>query len=211
MSDHSSAMTGLFPDSVRTLLEELQKLPGIGPKSAQRLMLHLLDAPLDDVRALSAALMDLREKVGACPICGNLSEDGPCAICSDATRDPSIICTVEEPIDLIAIERAHDFRGVYHVLGGRISPLDGLLPEDLNVNSLVERIDKSDPRVREIILATNTDVEGDATAGYLAEMLHERFPELKITRIATGLPIGGELDYADQVTLIKALQGRREI
>jgi recombination protein RecR len=204
-------MSDLFPDSVRRLLEELQKLPGIGPKSAQRLMLHLLAAPAEDVRALAESLSDLKHKVIPCPICANLSEDGPCSVCRDAKRDPSTICVVEEPIDLIAIERAHDYRGVYHVLGGRISPLDGLLPEDLNVVSLIARIEKTEPPVREIILATNTDVEGDATAGYLAELLHDKFPELTVTRIATGLPIGGELDYADQVTLIKALQGRREV
>lgn len=174
-------------------------------------MLHLLGAPLEDARALSESIVALREKVIPCPVCGNLSEDGPCAICKDAIRDLTQICVVEEPIDLIAIERAHDFRGVYHVLGGRISPLDGILPEDLSVDKLIERILDPDSGVTEVILATNTDVEGDATAGYLADVLHERFPELTVTRIATGLPIGGELDYADQVTLIKALQGRRKI
>jgi recombination protein RecR len=204
-------MSRLFPESVRRLLEELQKLPTIGPKSAQRLMLHLLAAPMEDARALSESIVALREKVIPCPVCGNLSEDGPCAICKDAIRDLTQICVVEEPIDLIAIERAHDFRGVYHVLGGRISPLDGILPEDLSVDKLIERILDPDSGVTEIILATNTDVEGDATAGYLADVLHERFPKLTVTRIATGLPIGGELDYADQVTLIKALQGRRKI
>ncbi len=204
-------MSNLYPESVRRLLEELQKLPGVGPKSAQRLMLHLLNASLEDIRALSESLIALKEKVIPCPVCGNLSEDGPCGICRDATRDPSVICVVEEPIDLIAIERAHDYRGVYHVLGGRISPLDGLMPEDLRVESLSKRILEGDPSVTEVILATNTDVEGDATAGYLTEMLHEQFRKLKVTRIATGLPIGGELDYADQVTLIKALQGRREV
>lgn len=204
-------MSRLFPESVRRLLEELQKLPTIGPKSAQRLMLHLLDAPLEDARALSESIVELREKVIPCPVCGNLSEDGPCAICKDAIRDLTQICVVEEPIDLIAIERAHDFKGVYHVLGGRINPLDGILPEDLSVDKLIERILDPDSGVTEVILATNTDVEGDATAGYLADVLHERFPELTVTRIATGLPIGAELDYADQVTLIKALQGRRKI
>ena len=204
-------MSRLFPDSVRRLLEELQKLPTIGPKSAQRLMLHMLEAPIEDMRALSDSIVDLKEKVKPCPACGNLSENGPCGICSDATRDLSQICVVEEPIDLIAIERAHDFRGVYHVLGGRISPLDGILPEHLSVESLIERIQDSDSGVKEIILATNTDVEGDATAGYLADLLHKRFPALTVSRIATGLPIGSELDYADQVTLIKALQGRRKI
>ncbi len=207
-------MSKLFPESVRRLIEELQKLPGIGPKSAQRLMLHLLETPEEDVRALSESLIRLRERVVPCPVCGNLSENGPCAVCSDATRDPGLICVVEEPIDLIAIERAHDFRGVYHVLGGRISPLDGILPEDLAVDSLVQRITNPNPPdipIIEIILATNTDVEGDTTAGYLADLLHEKFPDLVVTRIATGLPIGGELDYADQVTLIKALQGRREV
>jgi len=158
-------------------------------------------------------LKTLHAKVSPCTVCGNLSEGGPCAICADATRDTSLICVVEEPIDLIAIERAHDFKGVYHVLGGRISPLDGIMPDDLELEALTRRInepDNPDVSVREIILATNTDVEGDTTANYVAEMLHEKFPELTITRIATGLPIGGELDYADQVTLIKALQGRRE-
>jgi recombination protein RecR len=204
-------MSRLFPDSVRRLLEELQKLPTIGPKSAQRLMLHLLEAPLEDVHSLSEAIIEMREKVVPCPRCGNISEGGPCIVCLDASRDISKICVVEEPIDLIAIERAHDFRGVYHVLGGRINPLDGILPEDLSVDSLIQRILDPAANVKEIILATNTDVEGDATAGYLAELLHQRFPVLTVTRIATGLPIGGELDYADQVTLIKALQGRRKI
>ena len=204
-------MPSLYPPTICRLLEELQRLPGIGPKTAQRLMIHFLHAPEEQIAALAEVLTQLQERVKPCPICGNLSEDGPCPICRDATRDPGVIAVVEEPIDLIAIERAHDFRGVYHVLGGRISPLDGLLPEDLEVDSLIERIRESDPPVREVILATNTDVEGDATAGYLAELLHRSFPKLKVSRIATGLPIGGELDYADQVTLIKALQGRREM
>jgi len=204
-------MSRLFPDTVRLLLEELQKLPGVGPKSAQRMMLHFLSAPEEEVRALAEVLARLHKSVTPCPICGNLAENGPCAVCADATRDPSLICIVEEPIDLIAIERAHDYRGVYHVLGGRISPLDGILPEDLAVDSLVQRISRSEPPVQEIILATNTDVEGDTTAGFIAQLLHEKFPDLLITRIATGMPIGGELDYADQVTLIKALRGRREV
>jgi len=204
-------MSNLFPDTVIALLEELQKLPGIGPKSAQRLMLHFLETSESDVRALAETLLKLRESISPCPLCGNLAEDGPCAVCRDATREPGLICVVEEPIDLIAIERAHDYRGLYHVLGGRISPLDGVLPEDLNVESLLRKIESADPPVKEIILATNTDIEGDATAGYLADLLHEKFPELNVSRIATGLPIGGELDYADQVTLIKALQGRRKI
>jgi recombination protein RecR len=204
-------MPSLYPPTICKLLEELQRLPGIGPKSAQRLMIHFLQAPTSDLKALAETLTQLQERVRPCPVCGNLSEDGPCLICRDATRNPGLIAIVEEAIDLIAIERAHDFRGVYHVLGGRISPLDGLLPEDLNVDALVDRIREAEPPVREVILATNTDVEGDATAGYLAELLHQNFPQLKITRIATGLPIGGELDYADQVTLIKALQGRREM
>jgi recombination protein RecR len=204
-------MPSLYPESVRRLLEELQKLPGVGPKTAQRLMLHLLNAPEEDVRDLADSLIALRERVGKCPICGNLAEGDQCSICRDATRDQGVICVVEEPIDLIAVERAHEYKGVYHVLGGRISPLDGLLPEDLAVDSLVGRIENADPPTREVILATNTDVEGDATAGYLSDLLHDRFPGLKVTRIATGLPIGGELDYADQVTLIKALQGRREV
>jgi len=207
-------MSNLFPETIRHLLEELQKLPGIGPKSAQRLMLHLLNAPDSDLRNLSELLRTLKEKVSPCPVCGNLSDGGPCAICRDAVRDTGLICVVEEPIDLIAIERAHDFRGVYHVLGGRISPLDGIMPDDLEVEALSRRISEPllpDNPVREVILATNTDVEGDTTAGYIAELLHERFPGLAITRIATGLPIGGELDYADQVTLIKALQGRRKV
>lgn len=204
-------MPSLYPDSVRRVLEELQKLPGVGPKTAQRLMLHLLNTSEGDVRDLAASLIALIERVGKCPTCGNLAEGEECSICRDATRDRSVICVIEEPIDLIAIERAHEYKGVYHVLGGRISPLDGLLPEDLAVDSLAKRIESADPPTREVILATNTDVEGDATAGYLSDLLHDRFPELRVTRIATGLPIGGELDYADQVTLIKALQGRRQM
>ena len=207
-------MSSLFPETVRRLIEELQKLPSIGPKSAQRLMLHFLNTSKDEVRALAETLVRLRERVVPCEVCGNLAEDGPCAICKDTTRDTGLICVVEEPIDLIAIERAHDFRGVYHVLGGRISPLDGVMPEDLAVEDLMQRILEADPGgagVREVILATNTDVEGDTTAGYIVEVLHDRFPDLSVTRIATGLPIGGELDYADQITLIKALQGRRKV
>ena len=204
-------MSELYPESVRRVLEELQKLPGVGPKSAQRLMLYFMGLPPDGVRALAESLTVMKERVGPCSNCGNLSEDGMCGICRDTTRDTGVICVVEEPIDLIAIERAHDFKGVYHVLGGRISPLDGLMPDDLSVGLLLKRLSADEHEVREVILATNTDVEGDATAGYLVELLHDKFPELKVTRIATGLPIGGELDYADQVTLIKALQGRREV
>ena len=204
-------MSDLYPESVRQLIEEFQKLPGVGPKTAQRLMLHVLRAPIDDVKGLSESLIAVRERVKPCPVCGNLSEDGPCAICSDARRDHGMICVVEEPIDLIAIERAHDYRGVYHVLGGRINPLDGILPENLNIESLMKKIRAGDPPIKEIILATNTDVEGDTTAGYLADILQRYFPGLEISRIATGLPIGGELDIADQVTLIKALRGRRKI
>ncbi|HDS30206.1 MAG TPA: recombination protein RecR, partial [Firmicutes bacterium] len=156
-------------------------------------------------------LIALKDRVTPCPECGNLSENGLCGLCRDAVRDKGLICVVEEPIDLIAIERAHDFKGVYHVLGGRISPLDGMMPEDLSIDLLLERLGRDDPAVREVILATNTDVEGDATAGYILEVIRAKYPDIKVTRIATGLPIGGELDYADQVTLIKALQGRREI
>ena len=205
-------MSSLYPETVKRLLEQLQKLPGIGPKNAQRLMLYFLSAPHDDLTALAETLSSLHGKVTPCPLCGNLSENAElCGICNDARRDQGLICVVEEAIDLIAIERAHDYKGVYHVLGGRISPLDGIMPEDLSVEPLCSRIGAEDPPVREVILATNTDVEGDATAGYLSDLLHKEFPGLKVTRIATGLPIGGELDYADQVTLIKALQGRREI
>jgi len=203
-------MSSLYPPTVRRLLEQLQKLPGIGPKSAQRIMLYLLRAPQDQLKELANVLLQLKEKVIPCPLCGNLSEDGTCSICSDPDRDHSTICVVEEPIDLIAIERAKDFKGVYHVLGGRIEPLEGLMPENLRIDPLISRISDADPPVKEVILATNTDVEGDATAAYLADLLHSRFPLLRVTRIATGLPIGGELDYADQVTLIKALHGRRE-
>lgn len=204
-------MSGLYPETVKRLLEHLQKLPGIGPKNAQRLMLHFLNTPPEELASFADTLKILREKVIPCPICGNLAEDGPCGICANPRRDTSVICVVEEPIDLIAIERAHDFGGVYHVLGGRISPLDGLMPEDLAVDSLCDRIADADPVIREVILATNTDVEGDATAGYLTDLLHRKFPELTVSRIATGMPIGGELDYADQVTLIKAIQGRRRV
>ncbi|HEX9746403.1 MAG TPA: recombination mediator RecR, partial [bacterium] len=171
-----------------------------------------LDANPEQLKSFAETLSHLHENVTPCPVCGNLSEHADlCAICGNARRDHHIICVVEEPIDLIAIERAHDFNGVYHVLGGRISPLEDSMPEDLSIESLCNRIKDSDPQVTEIILATNTDVEGDATAGYLVDLLHEKFKHLTVTRIATGLPIGGELDYADQVTLIKAMQGRREI
>jgi recombination protein RecR len=190
-------------------MDELIKLPGIGPKSAQRLMMHFLRAPEDDLRRLSEALSKLKSSVRLCSKCFHLSEGELCDICSDSSRDRSMICVVEEPIDLLALERIKEYNGLYHVLHGAISPLDGIKPEDLRIGELVNRLRKDG--AKEVILATNTNLEGETTALYIADQLKENFPSIRITRIARGLPMGGEMDYADQVTLIRALQGRVDI
>ena len=196
-----------YPPSVGRLVEALQRLPGIGPKTAQRLTFHLLKQPEGAVRELAEALVDLKTRVVHCSRCFNVTDEDPCRICASPARDPAVVCVVEEPNDLLAIERTGEYRGRYHVLLGALSPLDGIGPEDLRVRELLLRLEEES--VEEIILATNPNVEGEATAIYLAKLLKPF--SARITRIARGLPMGGSLEYADEVTLGKALEGRRDI
>jgi recombination protein RecR len=197
-----------YPEPVARLIDALQRLPGIGPKTAQRLTFFLLKRPAEEVRELSASLMAVKEQIGYCTICFNVTDQDPCRICSDPARDNNLLCVVEEPNDLLAMERTGEYKGRYHVLLGALSPLDGVGPDDLKVRELLARLDAGGGTT-EIILATNPNVEGEATALYLARLL--RPLGVRITRIARGLPVGGDLEYADQVTLSKALEGRREI
>jgi recombination protein RecR len=196
-----------YPEPVARLTEALQRLPGIGPKTAQRLTFFLLKRPADEVRELSEALTAVKERIVYCRTCFNVTDEDPCRICADPARDARVLCIVEEPNDLLAMERTGEFRGRYHVLLGALSPLDGIGPEDLKIRELLVRLDAGG--VAEVILATNPNVEGEATALYLAKLL--RPLGVRVTRIARGLPVGGDLEYADQVTLSKALEGRREI
>jgi recombination protein RecR len=196
-----------FPEPVARLIEALQKLPGVGPKSAQRMTFFLLKRPADEVGELSAALTALKTRIVHCSRCFNVTEEDPCRICGDPARDARSLCVVEEPNDLLAVERTGEFKGRYHVLMGALSPLDGVGPEDIRVRELLHRLDGE--AVDEVILATNPSVEGEATAIYLAKLLKPL--GLRITRIARGLPVGGDLEYADEVTLSKALEGRKEM
>jgi recombination protein RecR len=197
----------LLPESVTTLMGALGKLPGIGPRSAERIALYLVQAEVDAVRQLAKAMVNARELVGFCSVCGGFTEGTDCPICNDARRDGTVLCVVERPVDVLSIEKSGTFRGKYHVLGGRISPLDGVQPEDLNIGSLEARLAREP--ISEIVLALGSDVEGDATSHYLAKRLAR--PALRITRIAHGLPAGTGLEYADELTLSRALEGRREI
>jgi len=196
-----------YPEPVARLIEALQRLPGIGPKTAQRLAFFLLKQPAEEVTGLAEALGQLKTLIVHCSACFNVTQEDPCRICSDPRRDARALCVVEEPNDLLAIERTGEFRGRYHVLLGALSPLDGIGPEDLKVRELLHRLERES--VEEIILATNPSVEGEATALYLAKLL--RPFAVRITRIARGLPVGGDLEYADEVTLSKAIEGRREM
>lgn len=193
-------------ESVEKLINFLARLPGIGRKSAGRLAFHILKMPKEKALELAAAIIDVKEKVGFCSVCNNISEDDPCFICTDEKRTRDIICVIEEASDLVALEKAEGFRGLYHILGGRISPLDGIGPDDLKIAQLLERVQNG---VNEIVIATNPNVEGEATALYLAKLIKPL--GIKITRIARGLPVGGDLEYADGVTLSRALEGRQEI
>jgi recombination protein RecR len=196
-----------YPEPVARLIDALQRLPGIGPKTAQRLTFFLLKRPAEEVRELTESLKAVKERIVSCRICFNVTDEDPCRICSDPRRDEHVLCVVEEPNDLLAMERTGEFRGRYHVLLGALSPLDGIGPDDIKVRELLGRLEAG--RVTEVILATNPNVEGEATALYLAKLL--RPLGIRVTRIARGLPVGGDLEYADQVTLSKALEGRREI
>lgn len=195
----------MYEGVIQDLIDELGRLPGVGPKSAQRIAFHLLAADADDVRRLVAVLTEVKEKVRFCSVCGNVAQQEQCRICLDPRRDPSILCVVEEPKDVVAIERTREFRGRYHVLGGAISPIEGVGPDDLRVRELMTRL--ADDTVQEIILATDPNLEGEATATYLARLIKPM--GLRVTRLASGLPVGGDLEYADEVTLGRAFEGRR--
>ena len=196
-----------LPDSIVALIAALNKLPGVGPRSAERIALHLVQADSATVQSLARTILDAREKIRFCQICGSLTEQSPCSICADPRRDASLACVVERAVDILSIEKAGSFRGKFHVLGGKISPLDGVEPEDLRIASLEKRLE-TEP-IREVIIALGTDVEGDATSNYLAKRLAR--PNLKISRIAYGLPAGAGLEFADELTLSRALEGRREM
>ena len=196
-----------LPDSITQLITALAKLPGVGPRSAERMALHLVQSDIAAVRQLADAILLAREKIQFCTTCGALTEKSPCPICDDARRDASLVCVVERAVDILSIEKSNAFRGKFHVLGGRISPLDGVEPEDLRIADLEKRL--AQEPIREIVIALATDVEGDATSAYLAKRLARS--GLKISRIAYGLPAGSGLEFADELTLSRALEGRREM
>ena len=198
----------MFAPPIQRLVTELGKLPGVGARTAQRLAFHILRAQPDDANALADAIREVKEKIGFCEICFNLAEGPRCAICLDERRDRSVICVVEEPNDVIPVERTHEFRGRYHVLGGALSPIDGVEPEDLRLPQLYRRVEEG---VREVVLATNPTTTGEATALHIAGELHRRTPGVAVTRLASGLPVGGDLEYADEVTLGRAFSGRRAL
>jgi len=201
-------MAGVYEGPVQVLIDELGRLPGVGPKSAQRIAFHLLKLAPEDARRLADAIVEVKDKVTWCTRCYNIAAEGDlCGFCRDERRDPALVCVVEEPRDIVAIERTAEFRGRYHVLQGAISPIEGIGPEHLRVRELLVRI--GDEGIEEVILATNPNIEGEATAMYLANLLKPL--GLKVTRIASGLPVGGDLEYADEVTLGRALEGRREL
>ena len=189
------------------LVSEFEKLPGIGPKSAQRLAFHILRIPEDEARSLAEAVLNVKQFIKLCPVCFNYTDRERCDICADARRDRSLLCVVSEPRDVVAMEKTNEFRGLYHVLGGVISPMDGIGPEMLKIRELLSRVNEGE--IKEIVIATNPTIEGDTTAMYIASLLKPL--GVKVTRIAHGMPVGGDMDYADQATLIQALQWRREI
>jgi recombination protein RecR len=197
----------LYPSSLAVLIESLKKLPGIGAKTAQRLAIHLLHAPKGEAEGLARAILDAREKIFFCSVCGNLTDKDPCDLCRDERRDQSLLCVVEWPRDIIAFERTREFPGVYHVIHGVISPMDGIGPDDLKINELLQRASKES--IKEVVIATNPNVEGEATALYLAQLLKPLVG--KVTRIAHGLPVGGDLEFADTATLSRSLLERREL
>jgi recombination protein RecR len=192
--------------AVQNLVAQLTRLPGVGQRTAQRLAFHLLRTPMEEALALAEAIVEVKERVRFCRECGNLTEDEICAICLDTRRDHSMICVVEQPVDLISVERTAEFRGLYHVLGGALAPIDGVKPADLRIDELLRRVERNG--VEEVVVATNPNMTGEATAAYLAARLRGR---VRVTRLASGLPVGGDLEYADEVTLGRALAGRREM
>ncbi len=197
----------MFEGPVQDLIDALRRLPGVGSKSAQRLAFHLLKAPAEEAHALADAILSAKQKVAICRTCFNVSEGEQCNFCRDPKRDSTVVCVVEEPGDIIAVERTNEFRGRYHVLGGHISPMDGIGPDDLRIRDLLVRLGAGE--IKEVIVCTNPTVEGEATAIYLGKLIKEL--GVRVTRIASGLPVGGDLEYADEVTLGRALEGRREL
>ena len=202
----------MYAPPVQRLITELSKLPGVGGRTAQRLAFHLLRSSEEDALALADAIREVKERIGLCEVCFNLADGPRCRICSDERRDPQVICVVEEPSDVISIERTHEFSGRYHVLGGALSPIDGVDPEDLKISELYARVteDPAQP-VREVVIATNPNTTGEATALHLAAGLRELAPDVIVTRLASGLPVGADLEYADELTLGRALAGRRAV
>jgi recombination protein RecR len=199
-------MAAMLSPAVQNLVAQLTRLPGIGTRTAQRLAFHVLQVPKAEALALADSIRDVKERVRFCRECGNLTEAELCEICEDARRDRTIVCVVEQPVDLLSLERTAEFRGLYHVLGGALSPLDGVEPEHLRIDELVRRVERDG--IAEVVLATNPNMTGEATAAYIADRLRGR---VRVTRLASGLPVGGDLEYADEVTLGRALTGRREM
>jgi recombination protein RecR len=199
----------VFSAPVNRLITELNRLPGVGQRTAQRLAFHILRLSKEDAMALADAIREVKDTVTQCEVCFNLAVGPLCKVCEDQRRDTALICVVEEPSDIIPIERTHEFSGRYHVLGGALSPIDGVDPEDLHIGELFKRLDGGE--VREIVVATNSTTTGEATALYLADTLRERSPDVAVTRLATGLPVGGDLEYADEVTLGRAFRGRMRL
>jgi len=196
----------MLSPAVENLVAQLTRLPGVGTRTAHRLAFHLLRVPRDEAQALAAAIDEVKERVRFCSECGNLTEEERCEICRDERRDRTLVCVVEQPADLVSLERTHEYRGLYHVLGGSLSPIDGVEPEHLRIDELMGRVDRNG--IQEVVLATNPNMTGEATAAYLADRLRGR---VRVTRLASGLPVGGDLEYADEVTLGRALTGRREM
>ena len=196
----------MLSPAVDNLVAQLTRLPGVGTRTAHRLAFHLLRVPRDEAQALAAAIDEVKERVRFCSECGNLTEEERCAICRDERRDRTLVCVVEQPADLVSLERTHEYRGLYHVLGGSLSPIDGVEPEHLRIDELMGRVDRNG--IQEVVLATNPNMTGEATAAYLADRLRGR---VRVTRLASVLPVGGDLEYADEVTLGRALSGRREM
>ncbi len=199
----------MYAPPVQKLITELSKLPGVGGRTAQRLAFHLLRASDDDALALAEAITEVKQRIGLCSICFNLADGPRCRICEDLQRDPTLICVVEDPSDVISIERTHEFRGRYHVLGGALSPIDGIDPEDLKIQELYDRVETD--HTSEVVIATNPTTTGEATALHIADGLRTRSPETRVTRLASGLPVGADLEYADELTLGRALAGRRSV
>ena len=204
-------MSTSYAPPVQRLVTELSKLPGIGNRTAQRLAFHIMRASPEDAVALAEAIREVKERIGLCEICFNLTDEQRCRICQDPRRDHGLICVVEEPSDVIPMERTHEYHGVYHVLGGALSPIDGIDPEDLKIAELLARVSGAEGEVREVVLATNPTTTGEATALHIAEGLRARTPAVAVTRLASGLPVGSDLEYADEVTLGKAFAGRRAL